>query len=405
MWEATNSAGPELVAQNSKWIDKDGKLRTLAELNEVKWAFDAINGVRAVLRSADFREVDLTGLDLSYTDLSGAKFESANLTKVGFVGANFEKASAGGSEASTADFDGAQLDGAHFTLTDLEGASFMSADLRGGIIDYSNLRGANFQLTDLTGASLACSDLSGALYEPSENPDPQSMVTVNGLDTLIFDRNSAPIIALRKSLRDAGFNRQANLVGASYRKHGELPIESILFDWTCNWGADWTRPLWLLCLLCFVCAPLYWLGLHFSRRDGLYVISSGQRVVTSRGKERWRRVYVVRTRSLNKSQRRVIGPLPAPRWKTWRMSLKLWMARWVWAELTALKTAFLFSVMSALNLGFHDFSFGRWIKMLQPREFDLRARGWMRVASGVQSLLGLYLVALSLLSYFGHPFE
>jgi hypothetical protein len=39
------------------------------------------------------------------------------------------------------------------------------------------------------------------------------------------------------------------------------------------------------------------------------------------------------------------------------------------------------------------------------REFDLRARGWIRCVSGVQSLLGVALIALSLLSYFGHPFD
>jgi hypothetical protein len=32
-------------------------------------------------------------------------------------------------------------------------------------------------------------------------------------------------------------------------------------------------------------------------------------------------------------------------------------------------------------------------------------RGWVRTVFGIQSLFGVALVALSLLSYFGHPFE
>jgi hypothetical protein len=35
----------------------------------------------------------------------------------------------------------------------------------------------------------------------------------------------------------------------------------------------------------------------------------------------------------------------------------------------------------------------------------LKATGWVRVVAGVQSLLGVYMVALSILSYFGHLFE
>jgi hypothetical protein len=71
----------------------------------------------------------------------------------------------------------------------------------------------------------------------------------------------------------------------------------------------------------------------------------------------------------------------------------------------ALGTAFLFSLMSVFNIGFREFNFGRWIRMMQTREFDIGARGWMRTVSGIQSLLGVALVTLALLSYFGHPFE
>jgi hypothetical protein len=42
---------------------------------------------------------------------------------------------------------------------------------------------------------------------------------------------------------------------------------------------------------------------------------------------------------------------------------------------------------------------------MQPREYTLRATGWARMVSGAQSLLSIYLLALSVLTYFGRPFE
>ena len=45
-----------------------------------------------------------------------------------------------------------------------------------------------------------------------------------------------------------------------------------------------------------------------------------------------------------------------------------------------------------------------WIGRLQPREFALGATGWCRTVAGVQSLLSLCLLALTVLCVFGRPF-
>jgi hypothetical protein len=42
---------------------------------------------------------------------------------------------------------------------------------------------------------------------------------------------------------------------------------------------------------------------------------------------------------------------------------------------------------------------------MQPREYTLRATGWVRMVSGIQSLLSVYLLALWVPTYFGRPFE
>jgi hypothetical protein len=77
----------------------------------------------------------------------------------------------------------------------------------------------------------------------------------------------------------------------------------------------------------------------------------------------------------------------------------------LWWEARFLKSVVLFSLISIINLGFEGLDFGRWVRSLTFREYDLKARGWLRTVSGLQSLVGLGLLALSLLSFFGHPFE
>jgi hypothetical protein len=63
-----------------------------------------------------------------------------------------------------------------------------------------------------------------------------------------------------------------------------------------------------------------------------------------------------------------------------------------------------FSVLSAFHLGWRDFNIGTWIARMQAFEYTLRATGWVRFLSGLQSLLSVYLLAIWALTYFGRPF-
>ncbi|MBF0476731.1 MAG: hypothetical protein HQK59_13055 [Deltaproteobacteria bacterium] len=67
--------------------------------------------------------------------------------------------------------------------------------------------------------------------------------------------------------------------------------------------------------------------------------------------------------------------------------------------------AFYFSVLSAFHLGWREINVGTWIARLNPKEFNLGATGWAKVVSGVQSIIGLYLLIIWALTSFGHPFE
>jgi hypothetical protein len=64
-----------------------------------------------------------------------------------------------------------------------------------------------------------------------------------------------------------------------------------------------------------------------------------------------------------------------------------------------------FSILSAFHIGWRDLNVGSWIARMQLREYSLRPTGWIRLLSGVQSLLSVYLLALAVVTYFGRPFE
>ena len=67
--------------------------------------------------------------------------------------------------------------------------------------------------------------------------------------------------------------------------------------------------------------------------------------------------------------------------------------------------AFLYGFAPEVLLGWRELNVGTWIARVQSREYVLRATGWVRTVSGIQSLLSVYLLALWVLTYFGRPFE
>ena len=149
--------------------------------------------------------------------------------------------------------------------------------------------------------------------------------------------------------------------------------ELVLFDWTSEYGSNPTRALLLVVVLLVPCTLFYLGSLYTGSESGLYLLTAAQKVTT--GKE---------PVSVSQLQYGQGGP---------RRRLS-----------GALGYAFFFSLMSTFNIGFRQWNFGRWIRLVMPKEFDIKAHGWPRVVSGLQSLLSVGLLALALLSYFGDPF-
>jgi hypothetical protein len=159
----------------------------------------------------------------------------------------------------------------------------------------------------------------------------------------------------------------------------ESVFRYVLFELPSGYGMVPGRALWGLLAFILIFALPYWIALKTAnRRSGIWMIVPEDRIAKGRGKEK---VVLIRPPVAKTWQERLVG------------------------EYRMLRTSLYFSLLSAFHLGWRELNVGTWIARMQPREYTLRATGWVRTVAGIQSLLSVYLLALWVLTYFGRPFE
>jgi len=396
------------------WKDRNGKMRAYDELvlilqNREDWlkahgnhySYDGIPG------ADDLKGADLHGQLIARMPI--ATFHDGKISVLtertgpfNLSGIPLDEANLGGTNLSSvilrdASFRRANLSGANLSKSDLRGAILSGANL-----SNSDLRGADLNSADLSDADFSGTDLTGVIYEPKKPTTSIRIAYSKGLSNITWSKDPKPTFNLRKVLRTDGFLEAERKVTAAIRRHGQRWFERCFFDWTCEWGSNPFRPLELAMVSGLICAFIYWWGMHSERRAGLYLVASGQRIPTSKGKERVLKLCV-KPVPPNKSPSQMDLECPQEAKKV--TSTSSGPHRMVRRKVESFGTALMFSLMSTFNIGFREFNLGLWIRMIQAREFDIRARGWMRILSGVQSLMGVTFVALSVLSYFGRPFD
>ena len=181
------------------------------------------------------------------------------------------------------------------------------------------------------------------------------------------------MVALREEFKKAGFRdqeRQVTFMLNQVRKvtNLESAFRYTLFELTTQWGMWPGLSLWILLGLLGVFSVPYMFALSLdSKIFGIWRVWSDERILEQFGS--------------NKPER-----LKPARWR-----ILFW--------------ALYFSILSAFHFGWKDLNVGSWIARIQRREYTLRATGWVRVVSGLQSLTSVYLLAIWALTYFGRPFE
>jgi hypothetical protein len=299
-------------------------------------------------------EATLSGSDLSGASLLNANLFQAELMAAKLVGANMREANLFAANLSQSDL----------TQANLTDAVMEEADLTGAILQDTDLRG-----TDLTGAKLY-----NVLYEPINTPKVETLHSVLGLNTLYWSHSPGGMVLLRKALKDRGMREQERQITYSIRRSERLKktqiyryIELFLFEIPCAYGLSPFRPLLLLLALIPGFAVVYVVKFLTTQPggEGIWKIHSGKL-----GKRKYEDAYL-------------LAPM----------------------GISAIGWGIYFSLLSAFQIGWRDVNIGNWISRLSPYHFALEATGWIRVVSGTQSLVTVYLFALWVLSSFARPFD
>lgn len=390
-----------ILAQHKLWLDsgeKSGRQADLARSDLKRAELAGANLSHADLSGADLTSADMARAELRYVQLAGAQLEGASLDGADLFCAQLPLAqltntNLQGANLSNAKLTGAQLSYAHLAhaqliRADLDRAWLYAADLTQADLRDARLTNAQLDSTDMGGADMEHSDLNYASFEPKNLPVLELVALARGLERMTYLENPGPLTRLRRQFQEGGYRAAERAITCALNRveaeRGSLiegQFKRIAFDLTCEYGFSPGRPLRIVLWLWLLFACVYVLLMHQSGPSGIYVI--GNR--TWRGRSNTQGIQI-RPRNYRVTMWRKLS-LPSPQ-SEWRV----------------LRTAMFFSLMSAFNIGFRDINFGRWLRMLTKREYDLKAVGWARTVSGAQSLLSVYLIALWVLTYFGRPF-
>jgi Pentapeptide repeats (8 copies) len=398
--------GPTTVSQPSA----ETLRRTVAE--HAIWLASANDpagrkGHRATWRATDLQKVELEDVDLTDADLEGANLTGATLRKTRLRRANLRCAVLDLTKLTDARLDFANLQKASLAQTNLSGASLFDADLRGASLWQTRLSGADLERADvraawldqtnLDGARVYRAKLSGAVYRPANAPAPGYVARLEGLTEVQLDQpDYAGLAQLRTGFKTAGLNdseRQVTYAIERWRTNFLLRgrtsdrwerawnivqgvLRWMLFDVTTSYGMRPQRALWAVIWLWAVGAIVYLQPLSTSALTtrGIFATRPATRLITTAG-------------GFAEAGTVDVRPLAPTSWCT----------RIGWAAY--------FSLLSILSIGFRELNFQSWLLRLHRHEVTYQSAGWVRVMAGVESLIGLYLIALFGLTYFGRPFD
>jgi len=383
------------------WQKPLGHNRTTEELTDIlqkheEWVNDYDNkpGARADLSGAFLVKADLHDRLLIRANFSGSFLDGANLSGALLHDSDLSKASLGG-----ADLTKAQL-----ILANLDSVNLQEANLKGSRWDQANMRSVN--------------------YEPRLNPEISDIAGANNLEFMTYTSNSVPLALLCDGFRNGGYRPQERKITFALKRRdaelllsplplrlsstlgwervrgeigllwnkcrktsmlencGAYTFNLVFFELTCQYGMHSDRALSIVVILWFFSAVAYSYFIHRRGRSGLSIVA---RRIRS-GKEITKESQI-RPRAVRQSN-------------PWKIPFYVIAREW-----RVFRVAMFFSLMSAFNIGFRDINFGRWLRLLTKREYDIKAGGWARTVAGFQSLISVYLIALWVLTFFGRPFD
>jgi hypothetical protein len=190
------------------------------------------------------------------------------------------------------------------TPADLKGADLTGAELGRANLTYANLTHAKLIRSNLSDADLTGANLGRALFEPKVLPGLRAIATAENLELLTYSDNPDGLVQLRKKFEDGGFREQERKITYALKRGevelscekrasrklrdeeaarpivsssdsvlancGSFVLNTMFFDWTCQYGMSPGRPLILGLLQWLLCSALYFGFMHTSGHAGLY---------------------------------------------------------------------------------------------------------------------------------------
>lgn len=318
-----------------------------------------LGGAETNFQSTTFKGGDLGGRDFNFAMLRYATFDEVNL--------------------AASEIESAIVADATFRRSNLSQVSFRDSDLRHAVFDESVLTEARFD-----GANLNSAEWDP---KPGTLPNMASLASAQNLHGLRYRKTSQQLGELREALYKAGLPDQARQVTFAIERTGRTAqagsddlwrkaggwLRYAAFEKTVGYGLYPFRPLLLILLLIPLFTPVYVAAVWWRGGGRLWL-------------------------------RRADGAIARDEPSEWRPVTAMLSGTWDERAAKSLLHAFWFAVMCAFRIGYRDVNVGDWITRLQPREFLLGATGWCRTVAGVQSLLSVYLLALTVLCIIGRPF-
>jgi uncharacterized protein YjbI with pentapeptide repeats len=389
----------DILNKNAAWIRSDEAINDprIANLCGADLSGAHLNGAHlrgANLNGADLAGAHLNGADLVLEHLAGADLVFADLKGAHLSDAHLRGADLSVAHLSAANLNGADLGFAHLNSADLRLADLTGANLNGAHLRAANLNGAHLAGAHLTNADLSLANVADAYFDFDPESPPKVVPGIDNawnLELVKFSDQPAGLVKLRGEFKELGMRTQEAKLTCAIRRselsrriyypdgpyvHSwfERYFNNVFFDWTCQYGMSPGRSLLIVAGLAVILSIVYiFAQVNPGPTGGIWAVWDEHRIEQTEG---------------SKEPQQLTDGFPSGR-----------------SEIGFFLLALYFSFLSATRIGWRELNVGTWVTRIQPREYSLRATGWVRVVSGVQSLISVYLVALAILAYFTTPFE
>jgi len=330
-------------------------------INSVKMPFLSISNDTLV--GSTFIFSDLRYLIMSESDFSASSFCRDKLDSALFYNVLLFKTSFWGSTLNNSRFTRSKMQFSHFGQTELDCTQFWLSDLSYAVFDSADLTAAQFLDCNLSNATFKRTNMHKVVFQPNALPEPKDVANALNLRYLTYQDDPVALMTLKNQFKNAGFLYQAKEVNYALRSKNENFVEHWVLSKTCDYGLSPFRPLLLWTIVFGISMLYYACCCRFNRVKGCQYSASYRTAVISDSVT---------------SQLRFVNQF---------------------------RLSFALSLERSLRLGFKEFSPASALKLLLPEGFRIEVHGFPRFVAGLQALLSVMFITLSLLSYFTNFFD